>query len=156
MLLAFIIILLIVLIMLRVPVSFVIFGTGVLGLLFLGGFDLVLPVMETAPATAVRSTALTAIPLFMLMAQFMLMSGLLDSLFDAARGLVGRVPGGTAVASVGAGTAFAGCYTDEPDNDPYRNENLIANGGYRWDNGAELRGSWLRCWSGRPRPRRSS
>ena len=107
MLLAFIIILLIVLIMLRVPVSFVIFGTGVLGLLFLGGFDLVLPVMETAPATAVRSTALTAIPLFMLMAQFMLMSGLLDSLFDAARGLVGRVPGGTAVASVGAGTAFA-------------------------------------------------
>ncbi|KQZ79327.1 ligand-gated channel protein [Rhodanobacter sp. Root561] len=45
---------------------------------------------------------------------------------------------------VGAGTVFAGCYTDEPDNDPYRNENLVANGGYRWDNGAELRGSWLR------------
>ncbi|CAM0997140.1 TonB-dependent vitamin B12 receptor [Rhodanobacter sp. Root179] len=45
---------------------------------------------------------------------------------------------------VGAGTVFAGCYTDEPDNDPYRNENLVANGGYRWDNGAELHGSWLR------------
>src|SRR5699024_9239597 len=60
-----------------------------------------------APSTAVRSTSLTAIPLFMLMAQFMLMSGLLDSLFDAARGLVGRIPGGTAVASIGAGTAFA-------------------------------------------------
>lgn len=107
MLLASIIILLIVLIMLRVPVSFVIFATGILGLLAIGGFGLALPVMETAPSTAVRSTSLTAIPLFMLMAQFMLMSGLLDSLFDAARGLVGRVPGGTAVASIGAGTAFA-------------------------------------------------
>lgn len=107
MLLASIIILLIVLIMLRVPVSFVIFATGILGLLAMGGLDLVLPVMETAPATAVRKTSLTAIPLFMLMAQFMLMSGLLDSLFDAARGLVGRMPGGTGIASIGAGTAFA-------------------------------------------------
>ncbi|WP_426690616.1 TonB-dependent vitamin B12 receptor [Rhodanobacter ginsengiterrae] len=44
----------------------------------------------------------------------------------------------------GAGTVFAGCYANEPDNDPYRNENLVANGGYRWDNGAELSGSWLR------------
>lgn len=101
MLLAAIIILLIVLIMLRVPVSFAIFGAGALGLLATGGFDILLPVMATAPATAVRSTSLTTIPLFMLMAQFMVMSGLLDSLFDAARGLVGRVPGGTAVASVG-------------------------------------------------------
>lgn len=107
MLLAIVIILLIALIMLRVPVSFAIFGAGLVGMIALGGFEVALPVMQTAPATAVRSTSLTAIPLFMLMAQFMLMSGLLDSLFDAARGLVGRVPGGTAVASVGAGTAFA-------------------------------------------------
>ena len=45
---------------------------------------------------------------------------------------------------IGAGTVFAGCYANEPDNDPYRNENLSANGGYRWDNGAELSGNWLR------------
>ncbi|MEJ6020380.1 TRAP transporter large permease [Corynebacterium sp. H113] len=107
MLLASIIALLIILIMLRVPVSFSIFFAGAVGTLLLGSFDVLLPVMATAPVTAVRSTALTAIPLFMLMAQFMLMSGLLDSLFDAARSMVGRVPGGTAVASVGAGTAFA-------------------------------------------------
>ncbi len=44
----------------------------------------------------------------------------------------------------GAGTVFAGCFANEPDNDPYRNENLVANGGYRWDNGAELTGNWLR------------
>lgn len=45
---------------------------------------------------------------------------------------------------VGAGVVFAGCFTDEPDRDAYRNKNLSANAGYRWDNGAELSGSWLR------------
>jgi C4-dicarboxylate transporter DctM subunit len=99
--------LLIALILLRVPVSFAIFGNGLLGLLFLGGPGLAVNVMETAPFAAVRSNSLSAIPLFILMAQLILMSGLLDSLFDAARSLVGRVTGGTAVASVGAGAAFA-------------------------------------------------
>jgi C4-dicarboxylate transporter DctM subunit len=99
--------LLIALILLRVPVSFAIFGSGLLGLLFLGGPGLAVNVMETAPFAAVRSNSLSAIPLFILMAQLILMSGLLDSLFDAARSLVGRVTGGTAVASVGAGAAFA-------------------------------------------------
>jgi vitamin B12 transporter len=45
---------------------------------------------------------------------------------------------------IGAKAAFAGCFTDEPDRDGYRNENLSANGGYRWDDGAELSGTWLR------------
>ncbi|MHB1059119.1 MAG: TonB-dependent vitamin B12 receptor [Rhodanobacter sp.] len=45
---------------------------------------------------------------------------------------------------IGAGEVFAGCFTDEPDRDAYSNKNLSANGGYRWDNGAELTGSWLR------------
>jgi vitamin B12 transporter len=45
---------------------------------------------------------------------------------------------------VGAGVVFAGCFVDEPDRDAYRNKNLSASGGYRWDNGAELTGTWLR------------
>jgi vitamin B12 transporter len=45
---------------------------------------------------------------------------------------------------IGAAEVFAGCYTDEPDNDPFRNENLAASGGYRWDDGAQLTGTWLR------------
>ncbi|WP_082547587.1 TonB-dependent vitamin B12 receptor [Rhodanobacter sp. Soil772] len=45
---------------------------------------------------------------------------------------------------IGAGVVFAGCFTDEPDRDAYRNKNLSASGGYRWDNGAELTGTWLR------------
>ncbi len=45
---------------------------------------------------------------------------------------------------IGAGTAFAGCFTDEPDRDGSRSRNISANGGYRWDNGAQLTGTWLR------------
>ncbi|MEO7052333.1 MAG: TonB-dependent vitamin B12 receptor [Rhodanobacter sp.] len=45
---------------------------------------------------------------------------------------------------IGAGEVFAGCYTDEPDRDAYRNQNLVLNGGYRWDNGAQLTANWLR------------
>ncbi|MEO8810416.1 MAG: TonB-dependent receptor, partial [Rhodanobacter sp.] len=45
---------------------------------------------------------------------------------------------------VGAAEAFAGCFTDEPDRDGYRNRNLVLNGGYRWDNGAQITANWLR------------
>jgi vitamin B12 transporter len=46
---------------------------------------------------------------------------------------------------IGAKAAFAGCFTDEPDRDGVRTHNLSASGGYRWDNGAELTGTWLRA-----------
>ena len=45
---------------------------------------------------------------------------------------------------VGAAEAFAGCFADEPDRDGYRNRNLVLNGGYRWDNGAQITANWLR------------
>jgi vitamin B12 transporter len=45
---------------------------------------------------------------------------------------------------IGAAEAFAGCFTDEPDRDAYRNQNLVLNGGYRWDNGAQITANWLR------------
>lgn len=44
----------------------------------------------------------------------------------------------------GAGTVFAGCFANEPDNDAYRNYNALANGGYRWDGGTELAATYLR------------
>src|SRR5574337_565201 len=45
---------------------------------------------------------------------------------------------------VGAAEVFAGCFADEPDRDAYRNKNLVLNGGYRWDNGAQITANWLR------------
>lgn len=101
-----IVILLIALILLRIPVAFAVFAAGLFGLVVTGGFAEAVHSMETSPFASVRKNSLSAIPLFILMAQLMLMSGLMDKVFDAARALIGRMPGGTAVASVGAGTAF--------------------------------------------------
>lgn len=101
-----VVVLLIALILLRVPVAFAVFAAGLLGLVLTGGFTEAIHSMETSPFASVRKNSLSAIPLFILMAQLMLMSGLMDKVFDAARALVGRMPGGTAIASVGAGTAF--------------------------------------------------
>ncbi|TAL74410.1 MAG: TonB-dependent receptor [Rhodanobacter sp.] len=45
---------------------------------------------------------------------------------------------------MGAAEAFAGCFVDDPRNDAFRNWNGALSGGWRWDNGAELSGNWLR------------
>lgn len=99
--------LLIILILCRIPVAFAIMTAGLVGLVVIGQGNIIDGVLETIPASSVTSFTLSAIPLFIFMAQLVLLSGLLDSLFDAARAVVGRVRGGTAVAAVGAGTAFA-------------------------------------------------
>lgn len=45
---------------------------------------------------------------------------------------------------VGAGTVFAGCFANEPDDDGYRAYSSLLNGGYRWDNGIELAANFFR------------
>ncbi|OZM75976.1 TRAP transporter large permease [Pseudonocardia sp. MH-G8] len=107
MLAALVIVLLLVLLLVRVPVGFAIGIAGVIGLLLQGGPQLVLGVLETTPHTAVSAYSLTPIPLFILMAQFVLRSGVAGELFDAARIWVGRVPAGLGVATTLSGAVFA-------------------------------------------------
>ena len=58
--------------------------------------------------------------------------------------LGGQYTAGINACRVGAASAFAGCFTDEPDHDASRTYNGALSGGYRWDDGTELTGSWLR------------
>ena len=106
---AVIIVILVALIVLRVPVSFAILGSGLVGLVLLHSTqpEAITGIMEAIPVGSVQSLSLSAIPLFILMAHLMLMSGLMDSLFDAGRALLGRVPGGTGIASTLAGVGFS-------------------------------------------------
>lgn len=101
-----IVLLLLLLLLLRVPVAFAIIASGLIGILILepGAID---GVMQAVPAASVKNIGLSAIPLFILMAHLLLMSGLIDSLFDAARSLMGRGRGSTGISSVAAGVAFA-------------------------------------------------
>ena len=58
--------------------------------------------------------------------------------------LGGQYTAGINACRIGAAGAFAGCFTDEPDHDASRTYNGALSGGYRWDDGTELTGSWLR------------
>ncbi|EKT79832.1 hypothetical protein WSS_A25790 [Rhodococcus opacus M213] len=98
---------LVALIVVRVPVSFAILGSGLLGLVLLHTAGEVNGILEVVPVSSVQSLSLSAIPLFILMAHLLLMSGLMDSLFDAGRTLFGRTPGGTGIASTLAGVGFS-------------------------------------------------
>lgn len=99
--------LLLVLILARVPIVFAILGSAILGLLVIVGPAGVLGVLQSIPQSAAGKNSLAAIPLFVLMAQFVIHSGVLDTLFDSVTAIVGRLRGGTAIASVGAGAVFA-------------------------------------------------
>ncbi len=99
--------LMLLLILARVPVFFAILSAAILGLLLILGFEGTIAVLQTVPQSAVGKNSLAAIPLFILMAQFVLHSGALNGLFEAARVIIGRVRGGTAYAAVGAGAIFA-------------------------------------------------
>lgn len=124
--------LLLVLILLRVPIAFAILIAGLAGMVAVDGLSGAYAVVQVIPITASGKYSLAAIPLFILMAHFVLASGALSSLFESARVLVGRVRGGTGIAAVlagavlddaeaGAGTAAtdateagAGSATDRP------------------------------------------
>lgn len=99
--------LLLVLILLRVPIAFAILTAGLVGMVAIDGFAAAFAVVQVVPVSAAGKFSLSAIPLFILMAHFVLASGALNSLFESARILVGRVRGGTGIAAVLAGAGFA-------------------------------------------------
>ncbi|UPG90082.1 TonB-dependent receptor [Luteibacter aegosomaticola] len=75
-------------------------------------------------------------------AQFGVSGGTTHGWYNASLG--GQYTAGINACRDGAAEAGKGCFTDEPDHDAYRTYNGALSGGYRWDNGTELTGSWLR------------
>jgi tripartite ATP-independent transporter DctM subunit len=88
------------------PVGFALALSGAIGLYVIGGMSLVSSIFSTAPLSSVSSYELLTIPMFVLMAQFVIMSGVADDLFLAAATWVGRVRGGLAIATAIAGAGF--------------------------------------------------
>ena len=87
-------IVLFVLLAIGTPVGFAMAGSGVLGLYLVGGRPMLSGILQTAPLSAVTSYELITIPMFLLMAEFVLVSGIADDLFKATAAWVGRIPGG--------------------------------------------------------------
>lgn len=88
------------------PVGFAMGVAGALGLYAGFGFNVLLGVLETAPISAVGSYELITIPMFLLMAEMVLLSGIADDLFKTAAAWFGRIPGGLGIATALAGAGF--------------------------------------------------
>ncbi|MBI5720768.1 MAG: TRAP transporter large permease [Burkholderiales bacterium] len=106
MLAATITLLLLLLLAIGTPVGFALAIAGAAGLYALGGLRMLLGILDTAPLSAASSYELITVPMFLLMAEFVIISGVADDLFKAASAWVGRVRGGLGVATAFAGAGF--------------------------------------------------
>ncbi|HTV67851.1 MAG TPA: TRAP transporter large permease [Rhizobiaceae bacterium] len=88
------------------PVSFSMAVSGVVGLFMFGGVDMAMSVLTRTMLSAVDKYELITIPMFLLMAEFVIVSGIADSLFRAAAAWIGRVPGGLGMATALSGAGF--------------------------------------------------
>ncbi len=66
------------------PVAFALAVAGSVGLLLVGGADTLTGVLATAPLSSAGAYELISVPMFILMAEFVILSGVADNLFKAA------------------------------------------------------------------------
>jgi tripartite ATP-independent transporter DctM subunit len=88
------------------PVGFALAISGSVGLYCVGGTAALYGILQTASISTVSSYELITIPMFLLLAEFVLVSGVAEDLFKAAAAWVGRIPGGLGMATALAGAGF--------------------------------------------------
>ena len=103
---AVILIFLFVLLTVGAPVSFALMLSGTAGVYWFGGFDAVVGTLTSLAKANASKYEFLAIPMFLLMAEFVLRSGIAEDLFRASAAWVGRVRGGLGIATALAGAGF--------------------------------------------------
>lgn len=103
---ATIVTLMFVLLAMGMPVGFTLITSGALGIYLIGGFPALIGILSTMPRDSASSYEFLAIPMFLLMAEFVLRSGVADDLFRAAAAWFGRIRGGLGIATALAGAGF--------------------------------------------------
>ena len=98
---------LLVLLFLGMNIGFAMLAVGFLGFSIVRSLDGALGHLMTIPFSTAGSFSLSVIPLFVLMGQFAFYSGLSGDLYKACHRWLGRLPGGLAVATIGACGGFA-------------------------------------------------
>jgi C4-dicarboxylate transporter, DctM subunit len=92
---------------LEVPIGFAMAFIGVLGFTCLVNFQGAFFQAAAVPFGLISSYDFIVLPLFMFMANVVFQSGLSKNLYDCANKLMGRLPGGLAIATIGACAVFA-------------------------------------------------
>ena len=100
-------VLLLVLLALGTPVAFALLGAGAVGLWLKGGWPMMAGILASSPASAATGYELITIPMFLFMAELVILSGAAMRLFASAATWVGRLPGGLGIATTLAGAGFA-------------------------------------------------
>lgn len=88
------------------PVGLTLLLVGSIGLMQIGGLDTLVGILITTPLSTAGIYELISIPMFILMAELVLLSGVANDLFKSAAIWVGRTPGGMAIATALAGAGF--------------------------------------------------
>jgi tripartite ATP-independent transporter DctM subunit len=91
---------------LGMPISFTLIVTGAVGIYWMGGIAPLLGLLSSMPRDTASVYEFATIPMFLLMAEFVLRSGIADDLFRAASAWFGRVRGGLGIATALAGAGF--------------------------------------------------
>lgn len=88
------------------PVAFGFLSLNILGLYFFMGGENALSLLATSSFASISQFVLIPIPLFILMGELLMRTGLASMTVDAADHWIGRLPGRLAVSAVGGGTLF--------------------------------------------------
>lgn len=91
----------------RVPVAWSMGLVGFVGFLLIGGPKAALALVAHSPYYTVGSYELTVVPLFILMGEFAVASGITAELYRAAYAWLARMPGGIAATTIGGCALFA-------------------------------------------------
>ena len=85
------------LLLLRVPVALALIAVSFSGIAWLLGPTPALGVVSNTPYSFVASWTMSAVPMFLLMGFVAFHSGLTGGLFEAAKAVLARIPGGLAI-----------------------------------------------------------
>jgi C4-dicarboxylate transporter, DctM subunit len=91
----------------EMPISFVMYLIGFLGFSLMVSLDAGLSILAKDTFHVFSSGSLTALPMFVLMGHLAFNSGIGRRLYDSAYKIMGHLPGGLAIATIGACACFA-------------------------------------------------
>ena len=96
------------LLLLRLPIGFCMGIMGIFGMIIMyPSYDIALETLASAPPAGTMKYVMTVVPMFVLMGEIALYSGISTDMFNSASMWLGRLPGGLAVAGVAGCAGFA-------------------------------------------------
>jgi tripartite ATP-independent transporter DctM subunit len=90
-----------------IPLAFALGAAGCIGVWLIGGFAPMLSFLATTPVTTASTYELMTIPMFVLMAEFVIVSGVAEELFDTIDAWTRNLRGGLGISTVLTGAGFS-------------------------------------------------